>query len=77
MHSERLWTMKEAMLYCGISSRTTFYKRLEEWKNAGLPTPYIDINPAGHYEVRRFIPEVLRKCLEEAVEKNSRGAEGV
>lgn len=46
---EKLYTIKEAMEFLGVRSRTTFYKIMDR-----LSIPYVDLNEGGTNEMRRF-----------------------
>lgn len=60
---ERMLTMQEAMDYLSIKglpcrSRITFYRILDDFN-----VKYINTNPRGKHEVRRFALEDLDKVL--------------
>ena len=62
--TERMLTMQEAMEYLSsrgvpCKSRATFYRILKDFN-----IQYVNINPHGTNEVRRFPPEALGKLLE-------------
>jgi hypothetical protein len=61
---ERMLTMQEAMDYLSnkgvpCKSRATFYRIIKDFE-----VLYVNVNPHGKHEVRRFKPEDLRKVLE-------------
>jgi excisionase family DNA binding protein len=51
-------TMQEAMHYLKINSRSTFYRLLTQGKIS-----YVNLNPTGDYEIRRFKKSMLDKYL--------------
>lgn len=56
-------TMQEAMNYLSdkgvpCKSRATFYRILKDFK-----VPYVNVNPNGKHEVRRFTADGLNKVL--------------
>lgn len=62
--TERMLTMREAMEYLSdkgvpCKSRATFYRILRDFN-----VQYVNINPNGKNEVRRFPPDSLVEMLE-------------
>lgn len=62
--ADKMLTMQEAMDYLSdkgvpCKSRATFYRIIEDFE-----VPYVNTNPKGRHEVRRFSQEALNKVLE-------------